>query len=634
MKIATQLIRFAMKYVLVQAIFMAGTLCAVADDAASRQLHKLRRQADRGALGHNEVLVADALKRVDSLPDSEERLQTRAYIRVCAGQAHRHRSATERYAYLSRQLQKCADMPDSIDRYERVVQLFGLVDALGEETRGTLLGKYIDRLDKAITVLPKLPCNYLRSRFNAIAAEAYFDNNEMTKSIRADRSQLLILDRRLQDCIEDRCPHEDLDRQRYISLRRLLRNYPELSVEEIVKYHDQITEITAGNPEIAAEYAADPAPHIGPMVVEGNYREALAAAKRLAADTAATIQERRLYLRQLVAIAGHAGDEATKRDADARLTALLEEYTGSYKAQERVRELQLLLDVNNRQREEISAMLARDRGHMQALAIGGGIVLVLLILFGRLYCLERSRRIRLANEVDNLEREHRSFSECHAALMEARERARFTELEKQQLISYLGRELMTPLNTITDYSQMIAENVHDNTRDYIRHFASIVEANTRIIQEIANDIQEFTTLENGEITIHEIPTDINRLAEITADSVKPQLNHGTSITVRPNPGDNNIVTTDPRHLQIALLANLMSIVRHTRQGEIILTAAIDREARRCTLTVTSGSAAMPAEELKTLLESRMIINALKGDILPDPAYSGPGVSIAITIPIK
>lgn len=634
------------------------TLYGVATRAGNQdvQLDMLRQWANYGSANYNDSIVAEALALVNTLPDSEDQRQTRTYILACQGSAHKFSSDTERDQFMRQQLKLCMDMTDTTDPYERVAELFKLIYGMYYVSQGQLMSEYLGMLDKALSALPRLPHNnYLRAKFNNIAAQCYWYNDEVNKSINADRSQLINLDHKQKDYLTAGRFYANLDQVRYMCLRRLLRCYEYLSATDVKDYTGQLMQLADRNPEIAADLTKRPSPRLASLVKEEKYDEALPLARELAYSVR-TIYDKHLFFSQLIDIAQKAGNREELTRAEAVHDTIMDNLYYPHKANERVRELELLYDVNTARRMQTNAQLRREHSRTVALYSAGAIVMALMLVFAVLYFRYRNRSHRLESELKAAGQRNSQLEAAGNELAAMREKACRAEAEKAQLAAYIGHEMMTPLNTIVDYSQMILENLHDNDPgNYLRRFASIVEVNSRILQEVANDVQECTVLDARRIPIRRVPVNANALADICVESIKPQLAAGTTIALDPTLVADRTITTDPRRVQIALLSCISNIAKLASEGAITLSVAINRDNHTCSFIVTHTGLPSSTEEYEKIFaswdtastrtsctdaeapatpSSAMIISALGGTLAVDATYPGPGVRFAMTIPIN
>ncbi|MDE6818125.1 MAG: hypothetical protein K2J09_03015, partial [Muribaculaceae bacterium] len=188
------------------------------------QLDMFRNMAVYGAGFHDPELIEDAMDKIEIIPESEDKRQTKIFLRAMRATADEFTTEEERDNYTRQLMKSVADMPDNISPHERVSRLFALVSVLYPQSRGELLSQYLDALDEALKTLPQLPNRYLRSQFNNFAAVAYRHNDEYVKSIRADRNQL-INNNQLQQIYQKKGrKFRNYDVSRYLRLARMLQN--------------------------------------------------------------------------------------------------------------------------------------------------------------------------------------------------------------------------------------------------------------------------------------------------------------------------------------------------------------------------------------------------------------------------
>lgn len=616
------------------------------DDIA---LDMLRQWANLGMKWHDDEIINEALGYINAMPESEDKRQTMIFVNSGIAEAHQYKSEAERMNYLRQILRECADMPDDVDPYESVTKHFILVDLLSKETNGELLSKYLGRLDAALSALPGLPHSYLRSKFNSRAVHSYWNNDEFLKSVNIDRNQV-VLTRRLEKLFHKRNRYfKNYNMQNYHALRRILRNYDILSEKEIRDYFSQIEELARVDPEVAECLASDPTARIGIWAIEGKYKENLPMIKYLAYN-AKNIYDQRMFMRRLIEFAEKAGDTELKQEAETKNAELLEKFVNHFKADERVRELQILYEVNELRRIAAADQLKVQKAKTALLYLMAIIILVLLVIFVVLYLHARKRRLAYKSETSRLNAELAAAGNCHEELATLRATMRRNESEKNQMMSFLSHELTTPLNAIINYSRLIVENANDDTRDYMRHFASIVEVNADILQEVAIDFSEFQIAEGRKMPLHCIPVDAGALAEVIVESVKPQLKEGVDVELIPFAGTDPMITTDPRRVQIVLLSCISNLALLTERGKITLEISIDREASTCTFVMTASGRKVSEEEAGKILATwacfdddakiqglglpncQVIVNALKGSLTLDGVATNEGARLLFTIP--
>lgn len=611
------------------------------------QLDMLRHIASHANATYDEATARRALNDLLELPASEERRQTEVFVRTSLAGAHRFNSESERDSYLRQILKAFTEVGDEADIYDRATQLFILVQVLQDQTQGLLVAEYIDKLAALLKQMPRLQTDFLGNKLNTTAAIVYWHNDEPEKSVEADRKLLKIMDGLEKHYSARNRRFRNYDVQRYVSLRRMVRNYEVLTTEEVDSINAMALEIAARNPEIQSDYDNNPTFRVSVLLKHGQYDEALTLVKQLA-GSAKGLDDKRFYLKQLIKVADLAGDTDLKLRTEAENSHLLEEYI-AYKSGERMRELQMLYDVSTLRQAAAENEIARTRTRTLGLFIAGVTLAVLLVVFVFLYFRFRTllRKFKSVNAA--LKDERATLISAQQDLIAARDKARQAETEKSQLISYLGHVGVVPLTAITEYTQMIIDNLHGEDKEYLRKFARVVEANVRILQEIGNDAQEFSLMENHKLTINRTAADTNVLARIAVASLKPQLKPGVTISVDSHAADDGIIITDPRRVASALMALLSNAVKFTDKGSVTLTIDIDRDKREATFTVTDTGIGVPADKAEQIFQRferlnndrqgigmglpncAMIANALGGSVRLDTSYPGPGARFIFTI---
>lgn len=588
------------------------------------QLDAVRNLANIGASMNDVSLANRALEMMKNIPDSEDRRQTVIFVQASRANAESFPGEEERDNYTRQMLKTIAELPADINIHEKVGRLFTLVVLLSHQTQGELLSQYLDDLDVSLNKLEQMPFNYLRSLYNYVAAEAYWHNDERLKSIRTDRNQLLNLNRMENYTVGQGRTYRNYDLARYLCLERIARNYSDLSDTEFNDVIRQINEIIARDVRIAGLYKDNKLLKIGMLVHAGNYSEALPLAKELA-DSAKDMYEKRHFSRQLIEIADSAGNTQAKLEAEINNSHLLEEFV-NYKANERVRELQLLYDVNAQRRHQLTEKLQAERSNNKFLLILGGILVVMTFVLGVMYMIERQKKRRNVSMSNASADTVRDLNQKIAQLEKLLEESRRRETEKVQLMTYIAHELATPLSAVTNYSQMVVDAVPDDeVKGYIKHFVDIINANTKVIHTVTGDMLEFALNESKPISVSQVPVDPNKIATIAAETVEPRLNPGMSISVKTAPG-NPIITSDPRRLQLLVLTCIDSMVRSLHAGHITVSVTVGEKSCRFTI---AAPGATPGKEAATLPNYPSTENALNAEVTSNPEI--PSMTIALKL---
>lgn len=599
----------------------------------------------------NDSLAVALIDRVNRFPDSDLKRETLLFINVSRATIKaRFLDEQDRQKKILQIIKEYSNS-DTTDPYEKVVQLYTICSFLGSETHGELLTEYFTDLENRISRLP-LSTFAIRNKLYSQQAITYTNNSEHHKAIEADRKLLQVIDEMEDNYRNQGRIHRNLDLNRYISLRRILKNYEGLTDEEADDYYRQILDVASRVPSAASDMKTLRQPELYIMMKRGEYAKAIPLIK-LNLEKSTDIFSERYYLQMLLTAAEAAGDKASQLMASSRYARALEDYV-KLKSAERYRELQIIYEVNRLKDQNTMNELARQResNELQNVIINVSLIalailLVIAVVF--IFLFRRFRRLstKLEQSNNDLERESEDLKATRDKLIEARDKAHEAEKNKTDFINYISHEIITPLNTITEYSQMIIDSASESKRDYLAHFSEIVQLNTQMLQSFVLDLQDFSELESKRMSVKIRPTDVKSICMLSLDNVKLNLRHGVKLIFAKKDAPTTLIDTDPYRLQVVLLNLLINATKFTEKGSITLDYELNPDTISFIVTDTGCGVAPGKEESifdryeKCGIDSegpglglpvcRLIANLLHGTIALDTTYTS-GARFIFTIP--
>lgn len=616
----------------------------------SVRLDMLRYWANVGSTMLNDTIARDALRELDGIPDSEDKRQTEIFLRASLINSHKFENEAERNVFLSESISRFSDDTKDMTPYTQAVHLFALVEAFSGGMNGQLLADYLEKLDELLDQLPKLRNNFLRSKFNNVAAIGYLNSDEPAKSLAADRNQLKNFDHMAAEYKKRGRTYKNYDVQRYIVIRRMMSNYQALSALEVDQLHRQVLDLCENNAEIKAQYWKDPTVRIAALLKAGKYQEALPLVQQQADEANGVVRQRRCF-RRLIDVAEKAGATEIMRDAKVRYADLLENYI-NHKSAARTRELQILYDVSALRKANADAEIERARSRTMLLIIIGAIMAVGLLVLYFLYRRYRNASRQLAMSNRNLKSRQDELLQAQQDLIAARDQAKKAERDKSDLITYISHEIVLPLNAIVEYAQIMIDYASEDSKQHIGRIAEIIDTNAHILQSIANDVQNFSLLDAHKLTIHRVPADVNSLAQLSLDSIRPQVKEGVILKFDPVINAPTKITTDPYRVGTILMALLSNAAKFTEHGSITMAVSVDHEAGTASFTVTDTGIGIPADKVEQIFlpferlnpevqgsglglpNAVMIAKAMNASLIYDSEYPGPGSRFILIIPIQ
>lgn len=598
----------------------------------------------------DDSLMVRLLERMEAFPESNLKKETLAFIRVCRA-AQMSKMMTE-----DMRQQKILDLikeyskSDADDPYEQMTQLFAICSFLSNETHGQLLMEYFSDLQHYVAMLP-LTTFLIRNRLYLQQAITYTNNGESRKAIEADRKMLDIMDELEEDYRRQGRLYCNFDLNRYVSLRRILKNYQALTDSEAEEYYRQIQDVASKHESARADMEYYRQPQMCIYMKRGDYAKAMPIIKSNL-EKSSDIFSRRYYLQLMMTAAEALGDTEARLATSMEYARSLEDFV-KLKSAERYRELQIIYEVNRLKDRNTVNELERQResNRLKNIVINISVIaLIVLIIVAMVFVglFRRFKRLSASLKQSNRELEHESevLRSTRDRLIAARDKASEAEKNKTDFINYISHEIITPLNTITEYSQMIIDSTDESRRDYLSHFSRVVQLNTLMLQSFVLDLQDFSLLESTRMTVKIRPTDIKSICLLSLDNVKINLNPGVSLRFPKKDAEPVLIETDPYRLQVVLLNLLNNAAKFTESGTITLDYEIKPD--QVMFTVTDTGCGVPEGKEETIFNRfttddsssghglglpvcRLIATLLHGSVELDTAYTG-GARFIFTIP--
>ncbi len=608
------------------------------------------RLADIAMTMRDPDLVQLQLERSERLPDSEDKEIIRCYIKTCVAPSKAFRNEQDQSETIRQLLEEVndAEQHPTLNRYDRIAKLFNLAECIQGYTQGVFLTEFMDQLENELIKIPADKGVILRNKFYATAAMFYMRNEQFDKAIKADRKLLSVIDRMDSQNKETGRKFREFTVYRFISCRRMLKGYEYMSLAEVESIYDAIMEMAKVNTDIADDIEVNPVAQMVLHMKREEYDRALPLLKILTAN-AQTLYEKKYYLRQLIKAAEAVGDTEALTPAQAEYCKILEQYTDE-KTAERTRELEINYNyqaLRDRSEEEI-----RNRQKMvTTLAIVSSVLLVIVIIVLIISTTRMNKRKRKLAEVNaNLRRESDELRKTTELLTAERNRATKAMTEKTQLVNYVTNEVIHPINSIIEYSQMLVDNAQGENKVYLERFKGIVNMNISLLQGLVADVQELGVAESGSLPVNITPVDLNALAVKTIENVASQVPAGVTLNFEPaNGGGKFVFDTDPRRVEVVLLNLLTNAIKFTTSGAITLRLEDDREKSDAIFSVTDTGIGIPADKAESIFNRfeklnpdvkgpglglnvcQLVAQALNADIALDTSYPGPGSRFAFTL---
>ncbi|MBL8837129.1 MAG: PAS-domain containing protein [Alphaproteobacteria bacterium] len=152
------------------------------------------------------------------------------------------------------------------------------------------------------------------------------------------------------------------------------------------------------------------------------------------------------------------------------------------------------------------------------------------------------------------------------ALRERTEALEAADRLKTEFISNVSYELRTPLNTITGFTEILANQYFGPLNPRQMEYCSGISASAERLLNIINDILDLASLEAGRLTLERAPVDLKQLVDGVAKLMGEWANSRLlSITV-DCPADAGVADIDERRMRQALCNLVSNAIKFTPPG--------------------------------------------------------------------
>jgi signal transduction histidine kinase/CheY-like chemotaxis protein/HPt (histidine-containing phosphotransfer) domain-containing protein len=184
---------------------------------------------------------------------------------------------------------------------------------------------------------------------------------------------------------------------------------------------------------------------------------------------------------------------------------------------------------------------------------------------------------------------------------EAQFRAEEADREKSRFLARISHEIRTPLNGVRGMSFLLEKT--ELSEDQHRYVQSISTA-TQTMQQIINDILEYSRLEENRITFETVPFHLDDVLENCVSIEQYMIQQkGLDFRIDEEAGVPKRFIGDPTRLSQILINLLNNAVKFTENGSITLSiTSRQREDSSCMLSleVTDTGIGMSKEQLDTI----------------------------------
>lgn len=541
--------------------------------------------------------------------------------------------------------------------YTRIDKLYSLCVCISFFTEGgDMYNRYLGELEELMTQLPNDEGNAaLKNMFFTRQAILATMKNNHQKAIQADNrilENLKVLKKKYETLGRN---YKNYDVSEYVCRLRLLNNFEGLTLPDVEKNYARIMELAARNSDVMQDVKQNERAALFYLMAMKEYDKALEILKRHP-EALHDQRYRPFYMKYKITAAQETGDQ------EALLTALqdycdyLEECI-AVETDSKTQELRIMYDVESLRRQSMELQkenLAIEKATGKNIIVGVSIVALMLVIFlicvTKMYYNQKKLANALAESEQKLQSEKRSLIAAKQELSNACEEAENANRLKTQFIQNMRHEILTPLNAIVGFSQLIADSLPDDKRDEMEKYTAIISENNDILHTVVTDIIDIAQLETGEMKVTYRPASLNEICINTITTIARKASKDVKMYFDA-PKEDLILYTDRIRVEQVLTNFLINAAKFTQKGSIVLAYSLDSEKTNVTISVTDTGVGIPADKREVIFERfvklnpyssgtgvglhicRLIASILHGKVKVDPTYTA-GARFLFILPLK
>lgn len=506
-------------------------------------------------------------------------------------------SETERQQRLHQALKDLREHELTND-YDRISCLYLICTNLRNTVDSKILIDYLQQLQELVEKLPKEELA-IRTMFYDLSIKAYIENEMYDKALAATKRSRKIISQFDKLHESQGRIFRNYDGSLYNCYYNMLICGQELTDEEIDRYYKLSLDIVNRNPRINSDKKWQTATRIQYLMAKKHYAEAIPLLTRMLKENSPKTETYQ-FAKLLIKAARETGDKDALLTGSKIINSAYRERLTA-KPDVRVSELQTIYDVENlkgrnRNLNSENRRMEIERHQQGVVAVTIAVIIVSLLLIWLISLYIRSRRLsrRLSDSNKTFTKERNSYSEIFNRLVRIRDKANVADAAKSNFVKNMSTQIREPLDTIVEYSRLIADNAKVDDRSYIRDYSNTMSVNTDLLIRLVNDILDLPQLENDEVSIECTYCSVNDICNFALEVIKLHVTPGVEVNfINTGHLDTNIFT-DSQRVEQVLIQVLTNAAKFTNEGSITFGYEINRLDETITFTVTDTGIGIPA----------------------------------------
>ncbi|MDE5811609.1 MAG: HAMP domain-containing histidine kinase [Muribaculaceae bacterium] len=566
------------------------------------------RNASNSAM-RNDSILRILTNKARRIPDSNNQRETLAFLNIVQAQCKSNTATPEQRAEAIKDLVGYYRNHGTGDIYQRI-QLLGEIAIYLNRSTGSYA--VYDYLESALNMTDSITSksNALRNTILTNLATSSLRSFDSEKVLGSNQRYIELLDSMEENYHREGRIYKQYHNSRANAMTRMLTQYAKMDIRQVDSIYNEILLLEEIDPDARRLSENNPSAKAFYLMAHQRYGEAIPLLQKIVNRNASvpTPFLDLLYLHNLIKAARATNNKELQLEALARYVDISNDVMTEMR-QDRYRQLESLYDVSHLrdQNQQMQNRYDNERKNLHRTQTRLFIILsILLLSLAILLWILLVRRRQLSNRLkesnERLHIETEQLLESQAELVKARDEARSANTHKTEFITNLSHEVMTPLDAVAEYSQLIVDCVDENRRQYLQRFADIIRLNTDLVKTIVSDVLEMGSLEDKKMRPKLRPASLKSIIETAVGAVQPMIQPGVKLIQPSLDEDDAIIITDRHRVEQVLINLLSNAAKFTPEGSITFDYHIDDDNETVTFTVTDTGIGVPDGKEKIIFE--------------------------------
>ena len=207
------------------------------------------------------------------------------------------------------------------------------------------------------------------------------------------------------------------------------------------------------------------------------------------------------------------------------------------------------------------------------------------------------------------------------AIYKGKQKAERAERHKEQFLANMSHEIRTPMHAISGMTKIL---LRGNPRPKQKRYLDAISESASNLLVILNDILDLSKVEEGKLTVEEIPMNPSHIAKTVVGMLKVKAEEkGINVNTEISNEVPDQVQGDPTRLNQILINLVGNAIKFTDSGSVTVTIALNQE--RVRYSIKDTGIGIPKNKIESVFASFEQVDAST-----TRKFGGTGLGLSIT----